>query len=161
MKAPQKSLKNWGKQKWRTSDGSKSEGKKRYLPDKAWDSLSASEKAATNAAKAKGNAKGKQFVAQPKGVAKKVKKFRAAEGGMAKGKKKMTCPKCKGAGCSHCGGKGYHMGMSKGGDTGKNPNKGIAALRRVAPGAVKAMGYKHGGLTRSTGKLDTGIKGCE
>jgi hypothetical protein len=160
MKAPQKSLKKWTKQKWRTSDGSKSEGKKRYLPDKAWDSLSASEKAATNAAKAKGNAKGKQFVAQPKGVAKKVKKFRAAEGGMAKGKK-MTCPKCKGAGCSHCGGKGYHMGMSKGGDTGKNPNKGIAALRRVAPGAVKAMGYKHGGLTRSTGKLDTGIKGCE
>jgi len=160
MKAPQKSLKKWTKQKWRTSDGSKSEGKKRYLPDKAWDSLSASEKAATNAAKAKGNAKGKQFVAQPKGVAKKVKKFRAAEGGMAKGKK-MTCPKCKGAGCSHCGGKGYHMGMSKGGDTGKNPNKGIAALRRVAPGAVKAMGYKHGGLTRSTGKLNTGIKGCE
>jgi len=33
--------------------------------------------AATNAAKAKGNAKGKQFVAQPKGVAKKVKKYRA------------------------------------------------------------------------------------
>jgi len=160
MKAPQKSLKKWTKQKWRTSDGSPSKGKKRYLPDKAWDALSASEKAATNAAKAKGNAKGKQFVAQPKGVAKKVKKFRAAEGGMAKGKK-MTCPKCKGAGCSHCGGKGYHMGMSKGGDTGKNPNKGIAALRRVAPGAVKAMGYKHGGLTRSTGKLDTGIKGCE
>jgi|SRR5210317_191364 hypothetical protein len=160
MKAPQKSLKKWTKQKWRTSDGSKSEGKKRYLPDKAWDSLSASEKAATNAAKAEGNKKGKQFVAQPKKVAKKVKQFRAAEGGMAKGKK-MTCPKCKGAGCSHCGGKGYHMGMSKGGDTGKNPNKGIAALRRVAPGAVKAMGYKHGGLTRSTGKLDTGIKGCE
>jgi len=160
MKAPQKSLKKWTKQKWRTSDGSKSEGKKRYLPDKAWDSLSASEKAATNAAKAEGNKKGKQFVAQPKKVAKKVKQFRAAEGGMAKGKK-MTCPKCKGAGCSHCGGKGYHMGMSKGGDTGKNPNKGIAALRRVAPGAVKAMGYKNGGLTRSTGKLDTGIKGCE
>ena len=51
--------------------------------------------------------------------------------------------------------------MSKGGDTGKNPNKGIAELRKVAPGAVKAMGYKHGGLTRSTGKLNTGIKGCE
>ena len=83
MKAPQKSLKKWGQQKWRTSDGSKSEGKKRYLPDKAWGALSASEKAATNAAKAKGNAKGKQFVAQPKGVADKVKKFRAAEGGMA------------------------------------------------------------------------------
>lgn len=160
MKAPQKSLKKWTKQKWRTSDGTPSEGKKRYLPDKAWDALSASEKAATNKAKATGNKKGKQFVAQPKKVAEKVKRFRAAEGGMAKGKK-MTCPKCKGAGCSHCGGKGYHMGMSKGGDTGKNPNKGIAELRKVAPNAVKAMGYKHGGLTRSTGKLNTGIKGCE
>ncbi len=76
MKAPQKSLKKWGEQKWRTSDGSPSKGKKRYLPDKAWDALSASEKAATNAAKAKGNAKGKQFVAQPKGIAKKTKAFR-------------------------------------------------------------------------------------
>ena len=161
MKKPQKSLKDWGKQKWRTSDGSPSKGKKRYLPDKAWDALSASEKAATNKAKATGNKKGKQFVAQPKKVAEKVKRFRAAEGGMAKGKK-MTCPKCKGAGCSHCGGKGFHTGMSKGGAmVGKNPNEGIAALRRVAPDAVKAMGYGHGGLTRSTSKLNTGIKGCE
>jgi len=161
MKKPQKSLKDWGKQKWRTSDGSPSKGKKRYLPDKAWDALSASEKAATNKAKATGNKKGKQFVAQPKKVAEKVKRFRAAEGGMAKGKK-MTCPKCKGAGCSHCGGKGFHTGMSKGGAmVGKNPNEGIAGLRRVAPDAVKAMGYGHGGLTRSTSKLNTGIKGCE
>ena len=84
MKAPQKSLKKWGQQKWRTSDGSKSEGKKRYLPDKAWNALSASEKAATNRAKAAGNKKGKQFVAQPKGVAKKVKPYRASKGGLAK-----------------------------------------------------------------------------
>ena len=160
MKAPQKSLKKWTKQKWRTSDGSKSEGKKRYLPDKAWGALSASEKAATNAAKAKGNAKGKQFVAQPKGVADKVKKFRAAEGGMAKGKK-MTCPKCKGAGCSHCGGKGYHMGMNKGGDTGKNPNAGIAALRKAAPEVVKKMGYKKGGAAKKRmGYAHGGMANC-
>jgi len=76
MKAPQKSLFNWGKQKWRTSDGSPSKGKKRYLPDKAWGSLSASEKAATNRAKAKGNKAGKQFVKQPKSIAKKVRKYR-------------------------------------------------------------------------------------
>lgn len=76
MKAPQKSLKNWTAQKWRTSDGSPSEGKKRYLPDAAWKSLSPGEKAATNRAKAKGNASGKQFVAQPKSVAKKTAKFR-------------------------------------------------------------------------------------
>ena len=76
MKAPQRSLLNWGKQKWRTSDGSPSKGKKRYLPDKAWKSLSAGEKAATNRAKAAGNRKGKQFVKQPKSIAKKVRKYR-------------------------------------------------------------------------------------
>lgn len=76
MKDPQKSLKNWGDQKWRTSDGKPSEGKKRYLPDKAWNALSAGEKAATNKAKAVGNAKGKQFVAQPKAIAKKTSGYR-------------------------------------------------------------------------------------
>jgi hypothetical protein len=72
----QKSLSNWGKQKWRTSDGSPSRGTKRYLPDKAWKSLSSSEKAATNKAKATGNQKGKQFVRQPKSIAKKTARFR-------------------------------------------------------------------------------------
>ena len=72
----QKSLKAWTKQKWRTSDGKPSKGKKRYLPDAAWKALSPAEKKATNAAKAKGNAKGKQFVAQPKKVAKKTARYR-------------------------------------------------------------------------------------
>jgi hypothetical protein len=76
LKKSQESLKKWTKQKWRTSDGSKSEGKKRYLPDAAWKALSASEKAATNRAKAEGNKKGKQFVAQPDKIKKKVKKYR-------------------------------------------------------------------------------------
>lgn len=70
------SLSAWTKQEWTTSDGSKSEGKKRYLPKKAWASLSAGEKAATNAAKREGYSEGKQFVAQPKKIASKVKKFR-------------------------------------------------------------------------------------
>jgi len=70
------SLSKWSKQKWRTSDGSKSEGKKRYLPDAAWKALSPSEKKATNRAKAKGNKKGKQFVKQPKRIAKKVRRYR-------------------------------------------------------------------------------------
>jgi hypothetical protein len=74
--AKQKSLSKWTKQKWRTSDGSKSEGRKRYLPDKAWKNLSAGEKRATNRAKAAGNRKGKQFVAQPKKVAKKTARYR-------------------------------------------------------------------------------------
>ena len=72
----QKSLKDWTAQKWRTSDGKPSKGKKRYLPSAAWDALSPAEKAATNRAKAEGNKKGKQFVKQPKTVAKKVKKYR-------------------------------------------------------------------------------------
>lgn len=76
MKAPQKSLRAWTKQKWRTSDGSKSEGRKRYLPDAAWKGLSSSEKAATNRAKAEGNARGEQFVKQPKAIARKVRKYR-------------------------------------------------------------------------------------
>lgn len=76
MKKPQESLKKWTEQKWRTSDGKPSEGKKRYLPDKAWNALSAGERAATNKAKAAGNAKGKQFVAQPKAIAKKTSGYR-------------------------------------------------------------------------------------
>jgi hypothetical protein len=75
-KSSDNSLKKWSDQKWRTSDGSPSKGKKRYLPDAAWKSLSPGEKAATNKAKSQGNAKGKQFVAQPKGIAKKAAKFR-------------------------------------------------------------------------------------
>lgn len=73
---PQKSLKDWTAQKWKTSDGKPSKGKKRYLPEAAWASLTPAEKAATNKAKAKGNAKGKQFVKQPKAVAKKTSKYR-------------------------------------------------------------------------------------
>ena len=72
----QQSLKSWTAQKWKTSDGKPSKGKKRYLPDAAWKALSPAEKAATNKAKARGNAKGKQFVAQPKKIAAKTAKYR-------------------------------------------------------------------------------------
>lgn len=76
MKPSQQSLKSWGDQKWRTSDGKPSKGKKRYLPDAAWKSLNSAEKAATNRAKAKGNRAGKQFVAQPKKIASKTSSYR-------------------------------------------------------------------------------------
>ena len=72
----QESLKRWGDQKWRTSDGKPSKGRKRYLPDAAWNALTPAEKAATNRAKAKGNRAGKQFVKQPKNIAKKTKGYR-------------------------------------------------------------------------------------
>ncbi|MFZ9617897.1 MAG: hypothetical protein ACO29Y_06275 [Holophagaceae bacterium] len=70
------SLSKWTKQEWTTSDGEPSKGKKRYLPKKAWDSLTSSEKAATNRAKAEGNKSGKQFVPQPKNIAAKTAKHR-------------------------------------------------------------------------------------
>ena len=76
MKPSQQSLKNWSDQKWRTSDGKPSKGKKRYLPDAAWSALSPSEKSSTNRAKAKGNAQGKQFVKQPKSIARKTSAYR-------------------------------------------------------------------------------------
>ncbi len=77
MKAPQKSLPDWGKQKWRTKSGKKSsETGERYLPSKAIAALSDAEYAATTRAKRAGKAKGKQFVAQPKKIADKVRKYR-------------------------------------------------------------------------------------
>jgi len=76
VKKSQESLKKWTAQKWKTSDGKPSKGKKRYLPEKAWDSLTPGEKAATNRAKAKGNKEGKQFVKQPKDIAKKTARHR-------------------------------------------------------------------------------------
>jgi len=76
LKKSQQSLKDWTRQKWRTSSGKKSEGKRRYLPDAAWRALSSSEKAATNRAKAAGNKKGDQFVAQPDKIKKKTARFR-------------------------------------------------------------------------------------
>lgn len=84
MKAPQKSLKKWTEQKWRTKSGKPSgQTGERYLPEKAIKSLSSAEYAATTKAKREGTAKGQQFVKQPKKIAEKTAKFRAAEGGMA------------------------------------------------------------------------------
>ena len=79
MKASQRSLINWGKQKWRTKRGKKSsETGERYLPSKAIAALSSSEYAATTRAKREGKAKGEQFVAQPKAIARKVRRYRNA-----------------------------------------------------------------------------------
>ena len=70
-------LSKWTKQNWRTKSGKpSSETGERYLPEKAIKSLSPQEYAATTRAKREGTAKGKQFVTQPKAIAKKVAKFR-------------------------------------------------------------------------------------
>ena len=58
----QKSLKDWGKQKWRTKSGKKSSVTgERYLPAKAIKALSSAEYAATTKAKRAAKKKGKQF----------------------------------------------------------------------------------------------------
>jgi len=81
VKASQKSLKDWTDQKWRTksgkpsTQGSKATGE-RYLPEAAIKALSPSEYAATTRAKRAGKAAGKQFVKQPKTVAKKTARHR-------------------------------------------------------------------------------------
>jgi hypothetical protein len=77
LKAPQQSLKAWTAQKWRTKSGKRSSDTgERYLPEAAIKALSPAEYARTTAAKRKGKAQGKQFVAQPKGVKEKVKPYR-------------------------------------------------------------------------------------
>lgn len=77
MREPQQSLKAWTQQKWRTKSGKpSSKTGERYLPEAAIKSLSSAEYAATTAAKRRGKRAGKQFVAQPKGVAKKTARFR-------------------------------------------------------------------------------------
>jgi hypothetical protein len=77
MKAPQQSLKAWTAQKWRTKSGKRSSDTgERYLPEAAIKALSPAEYARTTAAKRKGKAQGKQFVAQPKGIKEKVRPYR-------------------------------------------------------------------------------------
>jgi len=81
MKASQKSLVNWTRQKWRTksgkpsTQGSKATGE-RYLPEKAIKALSSSEYSASSAAKRKATRAGRQFSKQPKTIAKKTARFR-------------------------------------------------------------------------------------
>jgi hypothetical protein len=81
MKAPQKSLVDWTKQKWRTksgkpsTQGSEATGE-RYLPEAAIKAMPASTYAASSAAKRKATKAGKQFSKQPASAAKLAKKFR-------------------------------------------------------------------------------------
>ena len=79
--AAQKSLSKWTDEKWGTKSGKPStQGPKatgeRYLPKKARQALSSREYAATTKAKRKGTAQGKQFVKQPKRIAKKTARYR-------------------------------------------------------------------------------------
>ena len=125
-KSSQESLDKWTKQKWRTKSGKPSgETGERYLPEKAIKSLSSAEYAATTKAKREGTAKGKQFVSQPKSIAEKTRKFRAAEGGIVLKKPASDQTGLKKLPTAVRNKMGY---MSKGGM------------------AKKRMGYYHGGM---------------
>ena len=77
FKKPQKSLKSWTKQKWRTKSGKPSaKTGERYLPSKAISSLSSKEYAATTKKKREDTKKGKQHSKQPKKIASKTKQYR-------------------------------------------------------------------------------------
>jgi len=77
----QKSLSKWTKEDWGTksgkpsTQGSKATGE-RYLPKKARQALTSSEYAATTKVKREGTKAGKQFVKQPKTIAKKTASYR-------------------------------------------------------------------------------------
>ena len=77
----QQSLSKWTKEDWGTKSGKPStQGPKatgeRYLPKKARQALTSSEYSATTKAKREGMKQGKQFVKQPKSIAKKTARFR-------------------------------------------------------------------------------------
>jgi hypothetical protein len=74
---PQKSLRAWTNQKWRTKSGKRSSDTgERYLPSAAIKALTPAEYAATTRAKRKASAQGKQVSKQPKKIANKVKSYR-------------------------------------------------------------------------------------
>ena len=77
LKTSQQSLKKWTKEDWGTKSGKPiAKTGERHLPKKARDALTPAEYAATTKAKREGTAKGKQFVKQPKAIAKKTAKYR-------------------------------------------------------------------------------------
>lgn len=72
-KSNDNSLVKWTKEDWGYTGEA---GHSRYLPKKARESLTVGEKIATDRAKNKGTAEGKQWVKQPEKIAKKTSKYR-------------------------------------------------------------------------------------
>ena len=73
----QRSLKAWGKQKWRTKSGKKSSVTgERYLPEKAIKALTPAEYAASTKDKRKDKKAGKQDSKQQKRISKKTRAYR-------------------------------------------------------------------------------------
>ena len=84
-KSSSNSLSKWTKQKWRTRDGKNAERTDskcrkvtaRYLPDKAWKSMSKSQAKATDAKKRAGSRKGKGTVPNTRNAKRAGKRARS------------------------------------------------------------------------------------
>lgn len=90
------SLKEWSEEKWRTQDGTKSRGRTRYLPDKAWDALTPTQARRTNAAKRRGHKAGKQYVSQPADVRRTVRRSKQRADATSKGKTRVSVSRTPG-----------------------------------------------------------------
>jgi len=93
LKKPQRSLKNWTKEKWRTKSGKPStQGPKatgeRYMPSAAIKKLSSSQYAATSAAKRKATRAGKQVAKNTPAARKATRSARISPGKARKTKRK-------------------------------------------------------------------------
>lgn len=76
-KDPQESLRQWTKQDWGTKSGKPSgQTGERYLPKAAREALTPQEYASTTKAKKEGTRAGRQYVKQPKKIAKKTAAYR-------------------------------------------------------------------------------------
>lgn len=70
----------WGKEKWRTRDGTPSRGTTRYLPEAAWDELTPAQKRRADRTKAQGQREGRQYVGNPPAAKRAARRARKASG---------------------------------------------------------------------------------
>ena len=143
----QKSLKQWGDEKWRTDDGEKADregGTARYLPDKAWNELSEEERKATDKKKQRGSRAGKQFVSHTKAASSARKKASGTGAASSSAKAEKPAPKKKTAakkqsaapGKESAAKKAAAQGTNKTSATKKTTSKGSPAKK--SPAAKKA-----------------------
>jgi len=154
----QKSLSKWTDQKWTTSDGKPAErkgGTTRYLPEKAWDKLSPSERSATNAKKREGSREGEQFVKNTEAAAEARKEAvykLASDSGAwqrSEGKNPEGGLNAKGRASLKAQGHDIKPGVKGPADTPeKMKRKGSFLSRMFGPGAPGAMKKDNGEPSR-------------
>ena len=81
-------LVRWGREAWRTRDGTPSRGRTRYLPEAAWDELTPAQQRRADRTKARGHREGRQYVANPPAAKRAARRARKSSG--AKKAKKKT-----------------------------------------------------------------------